>query len=347
MRSLLTVVLAVALTVVTAQAAMELVEDFDSYAVGTVHVTPDGTNLPIWQVQRNSSALGDPGWVTAEDPLADGNMILKVTNRDLDGEVDTIYASMYLGATHPITAEGTIYVRFSADGGNDTLLATNDKFPGWDYLTPDTAGAPNYQMTADNYTEMGVIVRLSGGEDFRARDGGSTGAYRNVSLGQPINAWQELWIQIDHANDREKFYWCLDGGTPTVVMNPAGGEWWSMRNQTRDNDSVQVIKFFIGSMNDGGEPPVPLERNVMIESIGVDTAAMTDTRYDGWELGPDIWIQPCAGADFDGDGDVDLDDFVILKTNFGTGTTQPEGDADCDGDVDLDDFVILKSTFGS
>jgi hypothetical protein len=61
------------------------------------------------------------------------------------------------------------------------------------------------------------------------------------------------------------------------------------------------------------------------------------------------WTTATAGcqADFDGDGDVDLDDFVILKSNFGTGTTKAQGDADGDGDVDLDDFVILKQEFGN
>jgi len=56
---------------------------------------------------------------------------------------------------------------------------------------------------------------------------------------------------------------------------------------------------------------------------------------------------PTLQADFDDDGDVDLDDFVVLKSNFGTGTTHAQGDADLDGDVDLDDFVILKQEFGS
>ncbi len=55
-------------------------------------------------------------------------------------------------------------------------------------------------------------------------------------------------------------------------------------------------------------------------------------------------------GDADGDGDVDLDDFAILKTNFGrTGATAgaAEGDFDTDGDVDLDDFAILKTHFGT
>ncbi|MFW6155489.1 MAG: dockerin type I domain-containing protein [Planctomycetota bacterium] len=54
------------------------------------------------------------------------------------------------------------------------------------------------------------------------------------------------------------------------------------------------------------------------------------------------------GADFNGDGEIDLDDFVILKQNFGrTGALQSQGDADGDGDVDLDDFALLKQNFGA
>ena len=58
---------------------------------------------------------------------------------------------------------------------------------------------------------------------------------------------------------------------------------------------------------------------------------------------------PGVPGDADGDGDVDLDDFVLLKQNFGAaaGATRAQGDFDGDGDVDLDDFVILKTNFGS
>jgi hypothetical protein len=57
--------------------------------------------------------------------------------------------------------------------------------------------------------------------------------------------------------------------------------------------------------------------------------------------------RPLAG-DADGDGDVDLDDFVILKSSFGADPlTDGRADFDDDGDVDLDDFVILKNNFGA
>lgn len=53
------------------------------------------------------------------------------------------------------------------------------------------------------------------------------------------------------------------------------------------------------------------------------------------------------GGDADGDGDVDLDDFVILKTHFGAvGVGWAQGDFDADEDVDLADFVILRGNFG-
>jgi hypothetical protein len=60
-------------------------------------------------------------------------------------------------------------------------------------------------------------------------------------------------------------------------------------------------------------------------------------------------IAPCNPGDADADGDVDLDDFVLLKNNFGTttGATCAMGDFDADGDVDLDDFVLLKNNFGA
>lgn len=53
------------------------------------------------------------------------------------------------------------------------------------------------------------------------------------------------------------------------------------------------------------------------------------------------------GGDFDGDGDVDLDDFGLLKANFGSGTSLAQGDADGNGRVDLNDFGLLKNNFGS
>lgn len=52
-------------------------------------------------------------------------------------------------------------------------------------------------------------------------------------------------------------------------------------------------------------------------------------------------------SDFNNDNMVDLQDFNILKANFGaTGASMAEGDANMDGNVNLEDFNILKGQFG-
>ncbi|NLF30143.1 MAG: hypothetical protein GX591_04550 [Planctomycetes bacterium] len=68
-----------------------------------------------------------------------------------------------------------------------------------------------------------------------------------------------------------------------------------------------------------------------------------------WDIGCyEYAAVPAVPGDADGDGDVDLDDFVILKQTFGASPlTDTRADFDGDGDVDLDDFVILKGNFGS
>lgn len=51
-------------------------------------------------------------------------------------------------------------------------------------------------------------------------------------------------------------------------------------------------------------------------------------------------------GDANGDGQVDLTDFGVLKLNFGAGASREQGDFNGDGQVDLTDFSILKNNFG-
>lgn len=58
---------------------------------------------------------------------------------------------------------------------------------------------------------------------------------------------------------------------------------------------------------------------------------------------------PTLSADFDGDGDVDVDDLNVWSANFGadTNVSQTIGDANGDGDVDAADFLLWQLQFGS
>ncbi|NLF30239.1 MAG: PEP-CTERM sorting domain-containing protein [Planctomycetes bacterium] len=60
-------------------------------------------------------------------------------------------------------------------------------------------------------------------------------------------------------------------------------------------------------------------------------------------------VEMTRPGDADMDGDVDLDDFVCLKNNFGLTARVHWGHGDYDGNgrVDLDDFALLKNNFGT
>ncbi|MFW6154853.1 MAG: hypothetical protein ACOC95_06510 [Planctomycetota bacterium] len=141
---------------------------------------------------------------------------------------------------------------------------------------------------------------------------------------------------------------------------PTGWFHWEIVYETPGQVTVNLLESPTGSTNTASEAGSHAFDGTT--AGGVDDIYLYggSTVIEGLE--PELWYGdgifddvtwtpldtgPALQADFDGDGDVDLDDFVILKTNFGVGTTHAEGDADGDGDVDLDDFVILKQEFGS
>ena len=51
-------------------------------------------------------------------------------------------------------------------------------------------------------------------------------------------------------------------------------------------------------------------------------------------------------ADFDNDGGVDIDDFLLFSPTFGSLCNCPQ-DLDGDGDVDINDFILLTPAYGS
>ncbi|NLF31940.1 MAG: LEPR-XLL domain-containing protein [Planctomycetes bacterium] len=124
-------------------------------------------------------------------------------------------------------------------------------------------------------------------------------------------------------------------------LTPSGEMTWAFYIGGADLDEVNGI-----ALDDGGDLILAgTTRSADFRGGFSDTAI--DGRYNGFD---DIFLVRLApaGGDADRDGDVDLDDFVILKRNFGTaGAAWDRGDFDGDGTVGLDDFVILKRQFGA
>ncbi len=337
------IVVALALTTLAVAQAetIKLIEDFNDYPLNeTIHDKGDWEmwEEPMWQAQRNSSALGDHGHslvVQKGDKVA-----LELINRDTGGELDTVYTAMNLGINNYIEDTGTIYIRFMANQDGDTLVAVNNYQPGWDYDAWETgdAGAPSFQGTATGegagYAHNAMLVELSA-EDWRCYN---ISGYEQHAPAKTAETVYEMWMQFDLAAQAARFYLCEDGGDPAVVLTSAQGEWWGFRDS---QDSVENLKFFAGNHD--------YETQVYVESIAVNTTEYVTVRPDGWEAWTLSEEPVCNPGDADGDGDVDLDDFAILKVNFGTseGADCSMGDFDGDGDVDLDDFALLKTNFGT
>ena len=72
----------------------------------------------------------------------------------------------------------------------------------------------------------------------------------------------------------------------------------------------------------------------------LDLAAFRDI---GWTLAN---IPRVVAGDANGDGRVNLNDFQLLRANFGTGTRRDQGDLNNDKLVNVADFGILRTNFG-
>ncbi len=111
---------------------------------------------------------------------------------------------------------------------------------------------------------------------------------------------------------------------------------------------------FTGTLNDSDR----FGRSVA--SLGdLDGDGVTDLAVGAWHDNDGgiyrgaVWVLfldgvPACLGDITGDNQVDLEDLVILLSNYATpsGETYEDGDLDGDGDVDLADLALMLSNFG-
>jgi hypothetical protein len=81
--------------------------------------------------------------------------------------------------------------------------------------------------------------------------------------------------------------------------------------------------------------------------LNSSTASTQTVYFDNIILRSDIPTAIVQAGDFNGDGNVDGNDFVIWQMHFPTasGAALDDGDADGDGDVDGADFVVWQTNF--
>lgn len=144
--------------------------------------------------------------------------------------------------------------------------------------------------------------------------------------------------------------------------SPAGTEWAFPHNNagaTLTATAWETLNFadWVTAMGGGGSasagPPSTIGQDAVLHLIEDDI--YLDIRFTDWGVGSGgggafSYMRSVLGsstsADFNDDGIVDGEDFLIWQRGFGTGTTLGEGDADGDGDVDADDLTEWQSSYG-
>lgn len=122
--------------------------------------------------------------------------------------------------------------------------------------------------------------------------------------------------QADSYANYHKVTWALNAGAAPTAPAP-------VNTPSFDDESTFVLRLF---WNNG--------------AFGIDDANVVTLDNVALTFTP-------PSADFDGMNGVTGTDLALWKGNFGTGTTNAQGDANHDGDVDGDDFLIWQQQLGA
>jgi len=219
--------------------------------------------------------------------------------------------------------------------------ATKDEFPAWNHTTTqpldDTYGAG--ELNIFNSWKMINAGRTAGGST-------------DPSPSTPLNASGWDYQSVDSSSDWYYTFEVADGftvGQLSIVLawnasvddtnsgSPFSGE-VSLANL--DLSLYDSTSQLLGTLLDESVSTVDNVEHIYIgPDQGVDS------------LGPGTYTLKVSQwtADFDADGDIDGEDFLIWQRGFGIteGALNSDGDANGDGAVDSNDLALLQKGFGT
>jgi hypothetical protein len=109
---------------------------------------------------------------------------------------------------------------------------------------------------------------------------------------------------------------------------------------------LEPVYYLVDRVIYDDDAPWPTEPNGNGDSLTRISSENYGDNFASWlTKSPSPGIGPVSG-DFDADGDVDGDDFLVWQSNFND-PSPLGGDGDGDGDVDGNDFLIWQANFGS
>lgn len=216
-------------------------------------------------------------------------------------------------------------------------------------------------LSLDGAYQVVHDLTLSGSEINERFDFTGLDPTRNVAVFYPVMASRvnsfTQWMTFDAAGavlsegqataDDGSFTMFPQTTRAVAVFDPTAGIGTVMR---WDVDAALNPRPFLW---DRGTPP---DNKVYLRLFGAEGAAnrqfevsqrttVFESTSDDWRYAALAWAAPTPG-DVNGDGRVDLNDFGLLKANFGGSGLAIPGDLDHSSEVDLNDFALLKDNFG-
>jgi hypothetical protein len=207
------------LMVVSAQAAFQLVEDFDSLTLGDIN----GQNGWVASLNSNGVEL---------DPAGGSNQVLKV-----------------------LTESGTLKKAASVAQGTTRMLFLRFRFEEHGAFSFGLSHLLNPDEFSDFGPELGMAAETAGdpANDFRVANGSTTGIYDVLETLVP-GTWYNIWVLVDTTADTYQVWMNSEPGDNAQagdqLSNDAAETVFGFRTAT----AADLINFFIKT--GGGASPV-------------------------------------------------------------------------------------------
>lgn len=239
-----------------------------------------------------------------------------------------------------VVQRGDVPVRVRVYNSNGDLAAESPANPeDSSVATASVLAGEEYHVVVD--TELGEVVQeysLAARVDdpFEPNDADDSAADLGV-----LGSASFVDLTLPTESDRDQFLFTASGhGSAHVLVQytPDGGFF-----QIEVYDGTGAFVAYGEGESGSGDASFQVEggNDYRIIVYAIDSPASV------YSLDITVDAPPPLEGDVNLDGQVDLSDFVLLKTNFGGVGRRTDGDLNDDGKISLEDFVLLKTNFGA
>jgi glucose/arabinose dehydrogenase len=278
---------------------------------------------------------GDPDSTAQEGKSLFGKVLrIDVNADDFPDDPLRNYA---IPASNPFVADEQMASEVFAFGLRNPWRAGFDRATGDLYLG---------DVGENTYEELDIIPHGSSGQNFgwpfmEANTNRGIGPIAGLDLTGPD-------LQYDHTDE---FGYAITGGNVYRGDHIGGGLQGTYFFGDFITGKLWSLRYADGQVTDLVDRTAelqPFDGSLLQNPAGFGEDALGRIYIADFSLGNLFRIDAVpALADADRNGVVDLGDFGILKSFFGTGSKWEQGDFNGDGAVDLTDFGILKDYFGT